>query len=472
MSKQIEEIFRKYQDTFLYRQDEMKDFLIKYFEKAFKEQLIEDVQRIDATERIKTAGFQKELSAWRNTYRNIILSTCVEFKNEQKRYDYKFLFVEEKLDDQTIELIENSIDEASRLRRQFKFDESIEKIDEMIELIRNEEDEVFNKKLLDARKEILLEKAKEIGEIIKIEENVLPLVEEFSLDYILGDISDDINESLDQIGILLNEHRVEVRKEITNKSVLTNISGEVVELEKNIEIQEPEEEESKLIYNVQSGVSNPFDEVIEEAVISDLIPYNFEIMKVDLNGEIVKELPDNTLKEEGIELRWKLQNIQPKEKIEINYDLRRRISRTIIFLLKDQLKIIKTHSNINNLEVEGLYEARLPFSNSYGLVLDGVIVEDIIPLYYLHFIKEPTNILPAKITSSKHGELIKWNVGSMEAETLNYHYKLLELYKFEELKIAVNNLDNEGFGALTENNLIEALSKYREVISLLTDYIK
>jgi len=46
------------------------------------------------------------------------------------------------------------------------------------------------------------------------------------------------------------------------------------------------------------------------------------------------------------------------------------------------------------------------------------------------------------------------------------------VYKFEELKIAVNNLDNEGFGALTENNLIEALSKYREVISLLTDYIK
>jgi len=37
------------------------------------------------------------------------------------------------------------------------------------------------------------------------------------------------------------------------------------------------------------------------------------------------------------------------------------------------------------LELEGLYEANLPFTNSYEGQLEGVIVEDIIPLYYLNF---------------------------------------------------------------------------------------
>ena len=36
--------------------------------------------------------------------------------------------------------------------------------------------------------------------------------------------------------------------------------------------------------------------------------------------------------------------------------------------------------------MEGFYDAELPFTNSYGAQLDGVVIEDIIPLYYLHMI--------------------------------------------------------------------------------------
>ena len=165
---------------------------------------------------------------------------------------------------------------------------------------------------------------------------------------------------------------------------------------KNIEVKKNDMDENVVNFNVQSGVVNPFDDVIEEAVLTDLIPYNFEITNIELNGEPVKELPDKSLSENGIELNWQFNNIPPKENIEINYDLRRRVSRTIIFILNGQLKIIKTHSKLSMLELEGLYEAKLPFTNSYGGQIEGVIVEDIIPLYYLHFIKEPTHILPAK----------------------------------------------------------------------------
>ena len=448
----------------------------------------------------------------------------------------------------TIVTIENSIEESSKLKKNFQFEEAISKIDITMELIEDKEIIEYSKKLREIRNEIvateegyikirekiavldekikenrknkhlnaalincekliqiaenikkpdvllkynqileeikeeldkikanihneqleLIKKASDLEEIIEVDnKNVLPLVEEFSVNDILGDLSDDANEMLNQLGNLLIEHRVEVKKEITNRTLLKSVSGEVVELEKNLEVQKIGEMNEM----VKSSITNPFEDAIEEAVITDLIPYNFEITDMQLNGKPVKELPDKSLTKEGLELKWQIQNIPPEESVEINYDLRRRVSRTIIFVLKGQLKIIKTHSNLNKLELDGLYEARLPFSNSYGSVLDGVIVEDIIPLYYLHFIKEPTHLLPAK-ASSEYGELVKWNVGSMEAETLNYQYRLLELYRLEELKINIIDLSNNGINALFSGDLTEALTIYDNIINQLEDYNK
>ena len=272
-------------------------------------------------------------------------------------------------------------------------------------------------------------------------------------------MSDDMNELLNQVGSLLNEHRVDVKKEITNSVLLTSASGEVFEQEKEITVVKSDNKE-EVLFNVQSGFDNPFDDVIEEAIITDLIPYNFEISNIELNGDIIKELPNNTLTKEGIELNWEFKNIPPKEKIEIKYDLRRRVSRTIIFILQNQLKIIKTHSNLKNLKLEGLYEANLPFTNSYGTNLEGVVVEDIIPLYYVHYIKEPEKVLPDKRDKSEIGEIIKWNIGTMDSKTLNYNYKLLELYKFEELKIIINELDNKGFSDIENKDIIECIDNY------------
>ncbi len=803
MSEEINEIFVKYKNVFLGRKKEIKDLLLKYYKDIFKEQIVEKVERIDETERIKKAGFKKNISTWRNTYRNIILSSCEVIKGKQKRYDYKFYFVEEKLNEETIELIENAMKESDRLVMQFKFDEARVKIEEMIELIRLEEDKVFNKRLFEKRKEIsatkekyekgmekiadleeqlklskengdfettaiicqkiinisesikkidikrkyskileevtkkieglkgisrleknislnrtneryetalrncekiielanslkltelsdrysqikeeiikeiqvakekygnalknmeeleiridknlesgnfkdvltdcekiieisrsvkkyettrkyrkvledvkkkikaienleelekkfeihqkkgniqeatriciriiriasslnredlvkkyselreklkkdfsankqlqeqlskemkelekkfkqnrekgsllmamnnceriieiadafskdelivkysklyeqvkteleekeaakllvleerdkLIEKAKEIEEIIEVDEDVLPLVEEFSIDEILGDLSEDASESLEQIESILNEHRVEIKNTITNKVLLTSASGDISELEKIIDVQKSEDDD-RANYIIQSGLINPFDDVIEEAIITDLIPYNFEIVDVELNGQSVKELPDKSLTADGIEVNWQIKNIQPKEKVEINYNLRRRVSRSIIFLLEDQLKIVKTHSNIHARDLEGLFEAKMPFTNTYEII-KGVIIEDIIPLYYIHFIEEP-KLLPHDTTSADQGELVKWNVGEMKTGTRNYHYKLLELYKFEELKILINQLSKEGINALKKIELQESMKKFLEIKSHLDQFI-
>ncbi len=155
MSQQVDEIFAKYKKVFISDQENLKKYLLTHYERAFKTRQVLNVERIDNTERIKLSGFNKYLSSWRNFYQNIVVTSCVLVNNVEKRYDYKFYFTKEKLDDATIEKIERALEESARLRRNFKFNEAIALIDEMLELIQKKKDVVTNKVLNDARKEIV-----------------------------------------------------------------------------------------------------------------------------------------------------------------------------------------------------------------------------------------------------------------------------------------------------------------------------
>jgi len=384
----------------------------------------------------------------------------------------KIKILEEKIkENQDNEHSQAAISNCGRiieLAKSIQMNEVVEEYSSLLEQVKKDFDE--QKASESKEKEQILSKVKELEEIVTVEEDTLPLLEEFSVSDLIGDLSDDMSGILDQVGSLLEEHRVEVKKEITNKALLTSASGEVMELEKSIEVVESGSAENKLACNVESGLINPFDDAIEEAILTDLIPYNFEITNVELNGEKVEELPDKSLSKDGMEINWKLQNIPPKEKVEIKYDLRRRISRTLIFILEGQVKIIKTHSNLSAAELEGLYDAKMPLTNSYGSALDGVVVEDIIPLYYLHFVKEPSNVFPTETSSSKMGELVKWNIGALQTGTMNYHYRLLELYRLEEIKINISDLSGKGKEQVNIGNLTEAIKIYDEIINQLEEY--
>jgi len=311
----------------------------------------------------------------------------------------------------------------------------------------------------------------EVKELIAIDDDVLPILDKFSTEDVLGDLSGDIDEMLSQVSSLLGQNRVEVKQEIANKAVLKTAGGEVIQNESEITVQKLGDEDTESIfYSAQSTMVNTYKDTIEEALLTDLIPYNFEITNVEINGKPVEELPDKTLTKHGLELKWELENIPPKEKIEITYDLRRRISRTIVFILEGELKIIKTHSTLTKLQMEGFFDAELPFNNTYGKNLEGVVIEDIIPLYYLHMIKEPTNLLPSEVTSSKNGELVKWELGTLEQVNLDYRYRLLELYRFEEIKIAVDSLNKQFMDLLEKNELASAVEKYHEMGTKIEEY--
>ena len=155
MAEQIKEVFVKYEEVFEGRGEPLKKYLLKNYIKPFSQHEIIAVRRDDATARLKSSGFQKYLSSWRNYYENITISSCIKIEGKEIRYDYRFMFTEEKLNEDAIKTIEDGLKEISNLRLSFKFKDALSKVDKMLDLIKGEDDRIFNRRLLKVRKDII-----------------------------------------------------------------------------------------------------------------------------------------------------------------------------------------------------------------------------------------------------------------------------------------------------------------------------
>ena len=94
------------------------------------------------------------------------------------------------------------------------------------------------------------------------------------------------------------------------------------------------------------------DDPIEEAFIEDIIPYNYEIKEIEINGEISEKIPVKHFTPEGLKLGHKVKNLENTEDLTVRYHLRPRVSRTIILPQLNNVKIIKTHSNLKDQGIQ------------------------------------------------------------------------------------------------------------------------
>lgn len=322
--------------------------------------------------------------------------------------------------------------------------------------------------------EELINKAKEINNYVEAEREVLPLVEEYSIKDILGDLSGDLDSIQQKLNSVLDQHRVEVKNEITSNAILKSKSGEIEEIEKKTHVNESKEKSNNVEVTkvtVESRVDNPFDDYLEQAIISDIIPYNFEINEITLNGDSTDKEPEKITTKEGLELKWTFTDIPPKESISLVYDLKRRVSRTIIIPTEKELKIIKTHKAIESLKQTGLYVAKINFSNKTDMELKNTIIEDIIPQYYIFEINKPEEE-PKNIKQQEIGSLIKWAINTVPINySALYQYKLLELYLYEDFKMKITQLNKQALDELEKQKLDISLKKFDEIVKMFDQYL-
>jgi len=86
MSEYVDEIFKKYRKVGFFREDDMRTYLLRWFEQRIKQQLVESVDRFDKTDRIEIMGTFEEIAGWQKN-KIITISLCVS-EGGTKRYDY------------------------------------------------------------------------------------------------------------------------------------------------------------------------------------------------------------------------------------------------------------------------------------------------------------------------------------------------------------------------------------------------
>jgi hypothetical protein len=155
MVQQINRVFIKFKEVFAGRQEEIRNYIEKHFETDFKERIVEKIEKIDATDKIKTTGFRDNLSSWKDSDKNIIISNCLFVDGKQKRYDYKISFVKEKFHSEDIEKINATMVEVDKLREKIKLKIAVVKLDSATQLANDMNIPRYMKQLAKVKKEII-----------------------------------------------------------------------------------------------------------------------------------------------------------------------------------------------------------------------------------------------------------------------------------------------------------------------------
>lgn len=278
--------------------------------------------------------------------------------------------------------------------------------------------------------------------IINIESDVAPSLDSIPFEELEID-NFSLENMLSEADQLLENHRVRISNDIERTGAIQLRSGKALPLSENghIDLNETSEnldfDRPNLEYIAEMTINfeSSTDDPIEEAFIEDIIPYNFEVLDVEINGKNPSISPQKHLRKNGLQLGWHLTEIEEKKPIEFKYRLRPRVSRTILVPTKSDLQVIHTHSSLEETSLtEGTYHTFLEFRNNYANELNNVLMEDIIPDFYTYEVEEKKN---GNFSSSKKTSpfLVKWQLFEMASQfSSEYEYELTEFEIVEKKK--------------------------------------
>ena len=411
MVQQINRVFIKFKEIFAGRQEEIRNYIEKYFETDFKERIVGKIEKIDATDKIKTTGFRDNLSSWKDPDKNIIISNCLLVDGKQKRYDYKITFVKEKYHSEDIEKIKTAMDEVDRLREKLKLKIAVVKLDSATKLA-NE-----------------MNIPKYMTELTKIKEEIIALEKDYNkkLDDLVESLgnhreNNDIQAALNDCDMIFSIsdtiHRTDLMENYTQ--ITERIMDEM------IADKEKRQQASEKILMLE----NQMNRYRQEQNLDDAIRTCKEIIQFAKTNEKID------ITEKFILILKKLENE------EIALKAKRKELKKQLKELDEQIQILLSRNQLN----EALTNSEKCVDISTALNND-----DLIKKY--NFISER----------------IKSRMANAEEESSK---KLAELEDLEKLKKSIKELNKEGLDALKNNKLADSLKKYKEIKELIINYIE
>jgi len=220
---------------------------------------------------------------------------------------------------------------------------------------------------------------------------------------------------------LIDEHRYVVPKKVKSRSQFKLASGETKTTEK----------ENKLGFGdtlkdvtLNSGLKNEYGETITDVEIVDELPYCFEIENIsvqDLELDPKKEKKDKVL-----EIIWEVPEIQPDEEVAISYQLSKRINRTILEIMENE--VIAVLNTFENISLSGLeFLSRLKYLNIHNRQLEELHIIDDIPPEFMIIKTKPEALPPTGVIEKVKlkGINVRWTQKNIRVgQTVDKEYVL------------------------------------------------
>ena len=113
-----------------------------------------------------------------------------------------------------------------------------------------------------------------------------------------------------------------IAESIKSKSIVRHNSGKATEIHREIDIEinvDNPEDFSSMGYVVTNTIENSSEDPIEGAFIQDIIPYNYEISEISLNGKTPEVESNTRTMKEGLEHSWYIPTVEKEKSIEFKY---------------------------------------------------------------------------------------------------------------------------------------------------------
>ncbi len=216
------------------------------------------------------------------------------------------------------------------------------------------------------------------------------------------------NELLQKI---LEDNKYQIPSTIKSKSQFKLSNGEIASVEKEHTLGIGETQRDVTLF---SGLENENDDPITEVKIVDEIPYYFEME--DMGIDKLEIDPTKVKKEKFLEIIWEIPEIKPKEKVEISYKLARRINRTILEIVHNE--VVAVLNTFENIHVKGLeFRSHTKYINIHNGPLHELHIVDEIPPEFSIIRTDPEALPPTGVIEKAKlkGINIQWkqkNVGA------------------------------------------------------------
>ncbi len=122
------------------------------------------------------------------------------------------------------------------------------------------------------------------------------------------------------------------------------------------------------------------DLTIPELVITTTVSSQWEILDMSMSGIAADaEVMNREMTNDGEIITWKIKEIKPKDRIKIQYTLRRRFQRIIYWRVGNKIHSASSYHAITTEESSKKWNVTIPFINTHSQTIHEVLIEDIPP---------------------------------------------------------------------------------------------